>query len=268
MMEKRLEGKTAVITGGAAGIGRAAVDLFCRHGASVFFVDIDRKEGEKTEKLVRSAGGEAAFICADVSRDEEVSGAVNYVINRCGRADILYNNASVFLPGKDGEVTEIEESIWDRILSVNLKSVYLFCKYTLPYMIKAGAGSIINTASSAAVIGIPGCDAYTAAKGATLAITRSMAVEYRPFGIRVNCIVPAGVQTGMMRQSNPADSDFDREHFLSVRTPSRRFGEPEEIAHAALFLASDESSYINGAALTADGGITICGDLSKPPGIR
>jgi NAD(P)-dependent dehydrogenase (short-subunit alcohol dehydrogenase family) len=268
MMEKRLEGKMAVITGGAGGIGRAAADLFCRHGASVAFVDIDRKEGENLEKLLRSAGGEAAFIYADVSQDNEVRAAVNHAINLYGKADILYNNASIFLPDKDRGVAEIEESSWDRILSVNLKSVYLFSKYILPHMIKAGTGSVINTASSAAVIGIPGCDAYTATKGATLALTRSMAVEYRPFGIRVNCIVPAGVQTNMMRQSNPADSDFDRDHFLSVRTPSRRFGEPEEIAHAVLFLASDESSYINGAALTADGGITICGDLSKPRGIQ
>jgi NAD(P)-dependent dehydrogenase (short-subunit alcohol dehydrogenase family) len=180
-----------------------------------------------------------------------------------GRLDVLYNNASVFLPGRDGRIADIGEEDWDRILAINLKSVYLCCRYGIPLMLKGGGGSIINTASSAGVIGIPGCDAYTATKGATISLTRSLAVEYRPQGIRVNCIAPAGIQTPMLDSSNLGDSTFDEKRFLALRTPSRRYGKPEEIARLALFLASEEASYINGAVIMADGGITINGDLSR-----
>ena len=262
-MRPRLEGKVAVITGGAQGIGKAGAVKFADAGAIVCVMDINRAAGEATISAIEKRGREALFIHCDVSKGEDVEAAVGEVEGRYGRLDILYNNAGVYLPDEDGAITEIEESAWDRILAINLKSVYLLCRFGIPVMIRSGGGSIINTASSAGVIGIPNCDAYTATKGAVVQLTKSMAVEYGPRKIRVNCIAPAAIETPMMRQSNPEDSDFDEERFLGLRTPLRRYGAPGEIADVALFLASDESSYVNGAILVADGGITINGDLRK-----
>jgi NAD(P)-dependent dehydrogenase (short-subunit alcohol dehydrogenase family) len=165
-------------------------------------------------------------------------------------------------------VTEIAEETWDRVLAINLRSIYLLCRYGIPLMTASGGGSIINTASSAGTIGIPNCDAYTASKGATISLTRSLAVEYGPSGIRVNCIAPAGIRTPMLAQSNLGDSTFDEERFLALRSPSRRYGTPEEVAAIAAFLASEESSYVNGAVIVADGGTTINGDLSRIPADR
>ena len=178
--------------------------------------------------------------------------------------DVLYNNAGIFWTGHDGKITDIAEADWDRVIAINLKSVYLFTKYAIPTMIASGrGGSIVNTGSSAAQIGIPDCDAYTATKGAIVQLTKSLAAEYGRYKIRTNAISPAAIMTPMMRQSNPENSSFDEERFLKLRTPLRRYGTPEEIAKVALFLASDESSYLNGAIIVADGGVTINGDLSK-----
>ena len=157
----------------------------------------------------------------------------------------------------DKPVAELPEDVWEHVLRTNLSSVFLCCKYGIPLMLASGGGSVINTGSSASVMGIPGCDAYTASKGATMSLTRSMAVEFGPRGVRVNCICPAGIETEMLKESNPDDpSAFDAEYFFA-RAPLRRFGRPEEVANVALFLASDESSYVNGAIVRADGGITI-----------
>lgn len=261
----RLEAKVAVITGSGQGIGRSAALLFAREGAAVVVSDVNAQTGKQTAADIANAGGKALFVQADVSRSADVQRLMGTVGKTYHRLDVLYNNASVYLPGQDGRITEIEEEIWDRVLAVNLRSIYLACKYGIPLMLESG-GSIINTASSAGVIGIPNCDAYTAAKGATISLTRSLAVEYRPFNIRVNCIAPAGIQTRMLSSSNLDDSTFDERRFLGLRTPSRRYGKPEEIAEVALFLASAASSYVNGAVIVADGGITIDGDLSKMKG--
>jgi NAD(P)-dependent dehydrogenase (short-subunit alcohol dehydrogenase family) len=263
---KRLEGKVALITGSGQGIGRAAALLFAREGAAVVVADVNQGTGSQTAADIAAAGGRGLFVPADVSRGEDVRRLVDAVRERLGALHILYNNASVYWPGRDGRITDIAEEDWDRVLAVNLRSIFLCCKKGIPLMKESGGGSIINTSSSAGVTGIPGCDAYTATKGATIALTRSLAVEYRPFGIRVNCIAPAGIRTPMLAQSNLEDSTFDERRFLALRTPSRRYGTPEEIAQTALFLASEESSYINGAVIVADGGITINGDLSKTEG--
>jgi NAD(P)-dependent dehydrogenase (short-subunit alcohol dehydrogenase family) len=263
---KRLENKVAVITGSGQGIGRAAALLFAREGAAVVVADINSDAGERTIADITGEGGQAWFEPADVSSRADVERLMRAIEKRYGSLHVLYNNASVYWPGKDGRITEIEEEHWDRVVAINLRSIFLCCKHGIPLMINGGGGSIINTSSSAGVTGIPGCDAYTATKGATIALTRSLAVEYRPFGIRVNCIAPAGIQTPMLSQSNLEDSTFDEQRFLRLRTPSRRYGTPEEIARTALFLASEESSYINGAVIVADGGITINGDLSKLEG--
>jgi len=260
---KRLSGKTAVVTGGAGGIGAEGARLFAAEGADVVIADLNERAGEETAAAIRADGGSCRFVKCDVSSSGDVRRVMDVCMNEYGRLDVLYNNAGIYLNGKDGPVTEIDEGIWEKVIAVNLRSVFLFCKYGIPLLKKQG-GSVINTASSAGVIGIPNCDAYTATKGAIVQLTKSMAVEYGRFGVRVNCIAPAAIMTPMVRESNPPDCDaFDENAFLTLRTPLRRYGTPEEIAHIALFLASDEASYMNGAVLVADGGITVCGDLSK-----
>lgn len=251
---KRLEDKTAIVTGGAQGIGFEGAKLFAAEGARVVIADINAEKGEKAAAEIG-----ATFVKCDVSNAADVEN----VVKTAGMVDVLYNNAGIFWTGHDGKITDISEADWDRVIAINLKSVYLFTKYAIPTMVKAGGGSIINTGSSAAQIGIPDCDAYTATKGAIVQLTKSLAVEYGRYGVRTNCISPAAIMTPMMRQSNPENSTFDEERFLKLRTPLRRYGTPEEIARIALFLASDESSYLNGAIIVADGGITVNGDLSK-----
>ena len=252
---KRLEGKTAIVTGGAQGIGFEGAKLFAAEGARVIIADINAEKGEKAAAEIG-----ATFVMCDVSKAADVEN----VIKAAGTVDVLYNNAGIFWTGHDGKLTDIAEADWDRVIAINLKSVYLFSKYAIPTMIASGrGGSIINTGSSAAQIGIPDCDAYTATKGAIVQLTKSLAAEYGRYKIRTNAISPAAIMTPMMRQSNPENSSFDEERFLKLRTPLRRYGLPEEIAKVALFLASDESSYVNGAIIVADGGITINGDLSK-----
>ena len=249
-----LKGKKAIVTGGAGGIGLAGVKCFRAAGVEVIIADINEEAGRQA-----AAETGATFVRCDVSRSADVQAVVAAAE---GKLDILYNNAGVYLNGKDGRITDIDEDIWEKVIAINLRSVFLFCKYALPLLMKQG-GAIINTASSAGVIGIPDCDAYTATKGAIVQLTKSMAAEYGRYNVRVNCIAPAAIMTPMMRQSNPVDSTFDEERFLKLRTPLRRYGLPEEIANVALFLASEEASYLNGAIVVADGGITINGDLSK-----
>ena len=252
---RRLEGKTALVTGGAQGIGFEGARLFAAEGARVVIADINAEKGAAEAGRIG-----AEFVRCDVSQEADVRAAVA----ACGTVDVLYNNAGIFWTGHDNRLTEISEADWDRVIAINLKSVFLFCKHAIPTMIASGrGGSIVNTGSSAAQIGIPDCDAYTATKGAIVQLTKSLAVEYGRYNVRTTCISPAAIMTPMMRQSNPENSTFDEERFLKLRTPLRRYGTPEEIAKVALFLASDESSYLNGAIIVADGGITINGDLSK-----
>jgi len=251
----RLKDKVAIITGAGRGIGFAAAQAFVREGAKVVIAEIAPDLGTRAEAALRESGGEATFLRADCADSASVQALVDAAVGRYGALHVLYNNASIFTP-KDGPVTELAEGEWERILKANLWSVFLCSKYAIPRIIASGGGAVINTGSSASVMGIPGCDAYTATKGATVSLTRSLAVEYGRRGVRVNCICPAGVATEMLKKSSVEDPDFDAQFFLS-RAPLGRFGEPEEIANLAVFLASDESTYLNGAIVRADGGITI-----------
>ena len=252
----RLKDKVAVITGAGRGIGRAAAEAFAREGAKVVLVDINEDLGAGAERDIRDGGGAASFVRADISKSADVQALFEATKKAYGAIHVLYNNASVFLRKEDGPVTEIDEETWERVIGVNLRGLYLCCKYGIPLIIESGGGAVINTSSSAGVMGVPGCDAYTATKGATISLTRSMAVAFGPRGVRVNCIAPAGIDTEMVGESSLDDPDFDAEYFFK-RAPLGRLGTPEEVANLAVFLASDESSYITGAILRADGGTTI-----------
>jgi NAD(P)-dependent dehydrogenase (short-subunit alcohol dehydrogenase family) len=252
----RLKNKVAIITGAGRGIGFAGARAFVREGAKVIIAEISEELGRRAEAELRAAGGDATYVHADCADSRQVQALIARAESLYGGLHVLYNNASVFLNRLDGPVTELTEDTWARILAVNLGSVFLCSKFGIPLMIKSGGGAIINTGSSASVMGIPGSDAYTATKGATVALTRSMAVEYGRRGIRVNCICPAGIETEMVKASNLDNPDFDADYFFR-RAPLGRLGTPEEIANLAVFLASDESSYLNGAIIRADGGITV-----------
>jgi NAD(P)-dependent dehydrogenase (short-subunit alcohol dehydrogenase family) len=252
----RLDDKVAVITGAGRSIGLAGAAAFAREGAKVVIAEIDEELGRSAQAAIRESGGQANFIRTDCSDPDDVKALMDQTGRLHGALHVLYNNAAIFLPDEDGPVTELAEDTWERVLRTNLGSVFLCSKYAIPLIIASGGGSVINTGSSASVIGIPGCDAYTATKGATVSMTRSMAVEYGPQGVRVNCICPAGIETEMVKASSLDDPDFDADFFFS-RAPLGRLGTPDEIANLAVFLACDESSYLNGTIVRADGGITI-----------
>ena len=252
----RLKSKVAAITGAGRGIGRSAAELFAREGARIAILEVNERTGRECEASLQKAGGDAKWIKVDVANPESAQNAFAEIESVFGNLNILYNNASIFLGKDDAAVSDLALEVWRKVLAVNLDGLFYCCKYALPLIIKSGGGSIINTASSAGVIGIPNCDAYTATKGATISLTRSMAVEYGPQRVRVNCIAPAGIMTEMLRESSLDNPNFNEQQFLDT-TPLRRYGQPEDIAQLALFLASDESSYLNGTIIAADGGIMI-----------
>lgn len=253
----RLKDKIIVITGGGGGIGYCASKLFGQEGATVLILELDEKAGRATEAEIIAAGGKAKFYGVDISDYAKVKAVFDQIKEDYGRIDGLYNNASVFWGKKDASLDVLDIDIFDRIMRINLFGLVYCSKCAVNMMKETGGGAIVNTASSAAVYGVPGCDSYTAAKGGTVALTRSMAVEFGPLGIRTNCIAPAAIATPMVVESDINNPAFDEQAFLTKGTPLRRWGKPEEIAQTALFLLSEDSSYINGAIVVADGGITI-----------
>jgi NAD(P)-dependent dehydrogenase (short-subunit alcohol dehydrogenase family) len=249
----RLDGKVALITGAASGMGRIAGSLFAREGARVVLADVADEVGRATADEVTTSGGEAVYVHADVSKAEDAQTMVRAAMDRFGSLSILYNNAGIF-PPDDGSVTETTEATWDRVMDINLKGVFLGCKYGVPAMLDSGGGSIINVASFVALLGAAAPQiAYTASKGGVLAMTREIAVEFARKGIRANALCPGPIETPLLAEllADPAR----RERRL-VHIPIGRFGRAEEIVNAALFLASDESSYLTGATFVVDGGIT------------
>ncbi|HET7707657.1 MAG TPA: glucose 1-dehydrogenase [Thermoanaerobaculia bacterium] len=246
----RLNGKVALITGGGSGIGKASCLLFAREGAKVVAVDLKKETAEATAKEI---GANARAFAADVSKAKDAEGMIRFAEEQFGKLDIVFNNAGVFHPDDDS-VTNTSEEIWDMVININLKGVFLGCKYAVPALLRAGGGSIINTASFVAVMGAATPQiAYTASKGGVLAMTREIAVEFARKNIRANALCPGPVETPLLKEllSDPA-----RRQRRLVHIPPGRFGKAEEMANAALFLASDESSFVNGSTFLVDGGIT------------
>jgi NAD(P)-dependent dehydrogenase (short-subunit alcohol dehydrogenase family) len=249
----RLANKVAIITGSASGMGQVAAELFAREGASIIVTDVAVQQGEAVVHAIRDAGGQAIFVRANVADEEEVRQMVDVAIATFGHIDILYNNAGI-MPSDDGSVTETSTDTWDRVMDINLKSAFLCSKYTLPHMVKQGSGSIINVASFVAFVGcsVPQ-DAYTTSKGGMLSLTKSLAVQYGPHGIRCNAICPGPIETPLLRRLWVSE---EARNLRLNRIPLGRFGEGKDIVYMALYLASDESSWTTGAWLTVDGGVT------------
>jgi NAD(P)-dependent dehydrogenase (short-subunit alcohol dehydrogenase family) len=249
----RLAGKVAVITGAGSGIGRESALLFASEGAKVLAAEVNDAAGRAVVEEVRRAGGEALFFHADVSVAGDARAMVSAAEKAYGRLDVIFNNAGIF-PPRDGSVVDTDEETWDLVQRVNLKGVFLGCKYAIPAMLRSGGGSIVNTASFVALVGAATPQiAYTASKGGVLAMTREIAIEFARRNIRANALCPGPVDTPLLQEllSDPA-----RRARRLVHIPPGRLARPKEIAQAALFLASDESSYVNGATFTVDGGLT------------
>jgi NAD(P)-dependent dehydrogenase (short-subunit alcohol dehydrogenase family) len=253
----RLDGKVCFVTGGASGMGRVAAAMFCAEGARVAVVDVNAEACEKAASAARkeAAGhGDALAVSCDVTKASDVQQAIRATVEHYGELHVLYNNAGIMM-AEDGSVVDTEEWVWDRTLAVNLKGIYLCCKYGIPEMIRSGGGSVINIASFVALVGcsVPQ-DAYTASKGAVIALTKSLAVQFAPRGVRSNAICPGPIETPLLTEWLLKDPEAKRVRL--ARNPSGRFGKPDDIVNAGIFLASDESAWTNGAVLVLDGGIT------------
>ncbi|HLJ60737.1 MAG TPA: SDR family oxidoreductase [bacterium] len=250
----RLRDKVALITGAGGGMGRLAALTFAREGAQIVAADVSAQAVQDTAAEIGRSGGRAIAVAVDVSREAQVRDAVRTGVKAFGRLDVLYNNAGIF-PERDGSVVDVEEAVWDQVMAVNLKGIYFCCKHGIPELLRAGGGSIINIASFVALVGcsVPQ-DAYTASKGAVIALTKSLAVQFGPKQIRTNAIAPGPIETPLLTSwllNNP-----EAKQLRLNRIPMGRFGRPEDIVNLALYLASDESTWVNGSVMVADGGIT------------
>lgn len=247
----RLDQKVAIITGGSGTIGEDTVRLFAKEGAKVVIVDM--KDGTSIEEDIRNGGGEATFIRGDLRNKPDIDNFVNRTIELYGRIDILFNHAGICIPKTIVEMTDEE---WDLVIDINLSNVAYTIRKVLPYMIRQKGGSIITTSSIASIVGVPGgahCSSYCASKSGQLGLTRSLAADFAQYNIRVNAIQPGFIDTGVY--AGAPDKSY-KDYFASI-TPLGRMGEGREIANVALFLASDESSFITGASLPVDGGFVL-----------
>jgi NAD(P)-dependent dehydrogenase (short-subunit alcohol dehydrogenase family) len=247
-----LTGKRALITGGASGIGRATALLFAREGAAVSVVDVNEAGGEAVAQMIVDEGGQALFVRCDVTQVADCERAVGQTVDKLGGLDILFNNAGLI---RRATVIDTTEEEWNRVMAVNVKSVFLLSKYAIPVMAQAGGGVMINTASGWGLVGGRKAAAYCASKGAVVLLTKAMALDHGQQNIRVNCICPGDTDTPMLRnearQLGESDEDFLAE---AAERPLQRIGKPEDIAQAALYLASEASSFVTGTTLVVDGG--------------
>lgn len=252
----RLANKIALITGSGSGIGKSSAMLFAKEGAVVIVNDLDEVKGQETVQEISASGGTALFMQADVTHAKHVEEMVSRIIDQFGRIDILFNNAGI---SGIGQLHEIEPDDWDRVMTVNIRGVFLPSKYVLPYMMKEKNGSIINMSSCIAEIGLAKRASYSATKGAVLALTKSMQVDYAPYNIRVNAILPGTILTPFVESYLRSSYDDPVEAFESLKTRqlSGDLGRPDDVASAALFLASDESRFMMGSPLYIDGGVVF-----------
>jgi|SRR5271170_2332287 len=252
MLGNQLQGKTAVITGGAGGIGHAAALLFAREGAAVTIVDLNQAAGVEVAREISAFGGRAIFECADVTRAADCRRVIERTVQEFRGIHILFNNAGII---RRATVIEVSENDWDAVMAVNVKSIFLMSREVIPLMANVGGGSIINTASGWGLAGGARAAVYCASKGAVVLLTKAMAIDHGGEKIRVNCICPGDTDTAMLR-SEARQLGVAEDRFLaeSASRPLGRIGTPEEIAQAALYLASDASSFVTGTALVVDGG--------------
>ncbi|KNF07600.1 bacilysin biosynthesis oxidoreductase BacC [Gottschalkia purinilytica] len=244
-----LKDKVVIITGAASGFGKETSFLLAKEGANIVAVDYSESGKEIVEKI-KEDGGNAIFVKADVSKEDDVKDFINKTIQTFGKIDVLFNNAGIYIPGKADELSTTD---WDKVIDINLKSIYLGSKYVFPHM-KENGGVILNTASAAGIIGFPDAVSYAASKGGVVSLTKAMAVDYAQYNIRVNCICPGTGETGMTKEV--LENEELRQMFAEP-IPLKRFAQPIDIANAALFLASDLSSYLTGVVLPVDGGWTV-----------
>jgi NAD(P)-dependent dehydrogenase (short-subunit alcohol dehydrogenase family) len=262
-------GKVALITGGGGGIGRAAAIAFAERGAKVVIVDHDATLGQGTADILVQQGAAARFIAADVTRSADVQAYVKATLDAHGRIDCFFNNAGI--EGMVAPVQDYEEAMFDRVIAVNLRGVFLGLKYVLPAMIERGAGAVVNTASTAALVGGPGMAAYVASKLAVLGLTRTASADVARFGVRVNAVCPGPVETRMMRSLEALRNPTNPEAVVDANraaTPSGRYTRPEEVAGLVLYLCSDLAGNVTGSHMVIDGGRTGSAGSGVGPWVR
>jgi 3-oxoacyl-[acyl-carrier protein] reductase len=245
----KLSGKTALITGSGSGLGQASALLFSKEGAKIAVADIDEKAARHTVELIKEKGGDAISVKADVAKASDAAMMVKIAVDKYGRLDILFNNTGY--PMLPTPLESIEEELWDKIMAVNVKGIFLGCKYAVPVMKQQGRGVIINTASISGVRPRPGSSAYATSKAAAIMLTKAFAIELAPHNIRVNCINPVATETPMLAKLGVSKEAMPG---IMASIPMGRIGQPNDVAYAALYLASDEASMVTGIALDVDGG--------------